>query len=212
MAKVSKMMMLAAAGLAACLLRQGSFVPAPAGRNLPASATAGAVAMLGVGPAYAAYQAPTPPTSSLDKIDEAAKKLSMESYDFLKSIDWNADTWAKLPKTSPPDILESLVPVLSWGAAVDPTALKKGVNAHIKAISSADEKGVISLEDYIAINKAIGHMVASVPAWKTMDVYTAFGPSFPKEAQEYLASQYGSDAAKAYKAFLEFKDVVKASQ
>eukprot|EP00931_Biecheleriopsis_adriatica_P124017 TRINITY_DN990_c0_g1_i2.p1 TRINITY_DN990_c0_g1~~TRINITY_DN990_c0_g1_i2.p1 ORF type:complete len:202 (+),score=73.49 TRINITY_DN990_c0_g1_i2:80-685(+) len=200
MAKASKMLVVVAVALTVCLFRQRSFVPPPAGRGMSSSATAGAVAMLGAAPTYA------------DKIDEAAKKLSVESYDFLKAIDWNAKTWGVLPKTSPPEVLEALKPVFAWGVAVDSTALKRGVNAHIKAISSADEKGVISLEDYININKAIGHMVASVPAWKTLDVYTAFGPSFPKEAQEYLASQYGSDAEKAYKAFLEFKDVVKASQ
>ena len=57
-----------------------NFVPATAGRSMPMGA-AGAVAMLGAAPAYA------------DKIDDAAKKLSADSYDFLKKIDWNSDTY-----------------------------------------------------------------------------------------------------------------------
>merc|ERR1712107_337541 len=154
MAKASKMLVAAAAVAAVCKL-QGAFVPAPQGRSMPVGAAAGAAAMLGAAPAYA------------DKIDDAAKKLSADSYDFLKKIDWNSDIYGK---------------------------------------------GVTSLEDYTAINAAIGHMVASVPAWKTLDVYGAFSTIFPKEGQDYLAGLYGPEAEKAYKAFLEFKDVVKSSQ
>merc|ERR1712146_571175 len=47
-----------------------------------------------------------------------------------KAIDWNAKTWGVLPKTSPPEVLEALMPVFAWGVAVDSTALKRGVNAH----------------------------------------------------------------------------------
>merc|ERR1712224_631095 len=95
---------------------------------------------------------------------------------------------------------------------MDSAALKKGVMAHVKAIGSVDTKGVTTLEDYTAINAAIGHMVASVPAYKTLDVYGGVANIFPKEAQEYLASKYGGDAEQAYNAFLEFKDVVKSTQ
>eukprot|EP00931_Biecheleriopsis_adriatica_P110486 TRINITY_DN8477_c0_g1_i2.p1 TRINITY_DN8477_c0_g1~~TRINITY_DN8477_c0_g1_i2.p1 ORF type:complete len:220 (-),score=64.17 TRINITY_DN8477_c0_g1_i2:154-753(-) len=198
MAKASKMLMVAAAALALCQFRQRAFVPPPASQKLPVSA--GAAAMLGAAPAYA------------DKIDDAAKKLSADSYAFLKAIDWNEATWAKLPSASPPVVLDAIKPVLAMGAAMDSGALKKGMLAHIKAIGSVDEKGVTSLSDYEAINAAIGHMVASVPAWKTLDVYGAFATIFPAEAQAYLASKYGADAEKAYAAFLEFKDVVKSSQ
>jgi len=199
MAKSSKLLVAAAAVAALCKL-QGAFVPAPAGRTVPLSAAAGAAAMLGAAPAYA------------DKIDDAAKKLSIDSYDFLKKIDWNSDIYGKLPSSSPPAVLDAIKPVLAMGAAMDSAALKKGVLAHVKAIGSVDGKGVTSLEDYTAINAAIGHMVASVPAWKTLDVYGGFSTIFPKEGQDYLAGLYGSDAEKAYKAFLEFKDVVKSSQ
>jgi len=199
MAKSSKLLVAAAAVAALCKL-QGAFVPAPAGRTVPLSTAAGAAAMLGAAPAYA------------DKIDDAAKKLSIDSYDFLKKIDWNSDIYGKLPSSSPPAVLDAIKPVLAMGAAMDSAALKKGVLAHVKAIGSVDGKGVTSLEDYTAINAAIGHMVASVPAWKTLDVYGGFSTIFPKEGQDYLAGLYGSDAEKAYKAFLEFKDVVKSSQ
>eukprot|EP00441_Pelagodinium_beii_P014413 CAMPEP_0197656784 /NCGR_PEP_ID=MMETSP1338-20131121/43325_1 /TAXON_ID=43686 ORGANISM="Pelagodinium beii, Strain RCC1491" /NCGR_SAMPLE_ID=MMETSP1338 /ASSEMBLY_ACC=CAM_ASM_000754 /LENGTH=70 /DNA_ID=CAMNT_0043232953 /DNA_START=74 /DNA_END=283 /DNA_ORIENTATION=+ len=70
MAKASKTLVAAAAVAALCQLRQSSFVPAPAGRNMQLSTAAGAATMLGAAPAYA------------DKIDDAAKKLSVESYDF----------------------------------------------------------------------------------------------------------------------------------
>merc|ERR1712107_854415 len=180
MAKGSKMLVAAAAVAALCKL-QGAFVPAPTGRAVPLSTAAGAAAMLGAAPAYA------------DKIDDAAKKLSADSYDFLKKIDWSSDIYGKLPSSSPPVVLDAIKPVLAMGAAMDSAAFKKGVMAHVKAIGSVDGKGVTSLEDYTAINAAIGHMVASVPAWKTLDVY-------------------GPEAEKAYKAFLEFKDVVKSSQ
>jgi len=200
MAKTSKMLMVAAAALALWQLEQRSFVPPAGKQRMPVSTATGAVAMLGAAPVYA------------DKIDDAAKKLSADSYDFLKAIDWNEATWAKLPSASPPVVLDAIKPVLAMGAAMDSSALKKGMLAHIKAIGSVDEKGVTSLADYEAINAAIGHMVASVPAWKTLDVYGAFATIFPAEAQAYLASKYGADAEKAYAAFLEFKDVVKSTQ
>jgi len=199
MAKASKMLVAAAAVAAVCKL-QGAFVPAPQGRSMAVGTAAGAAAMLGAAPAYA------------DKIDDAAKKLSVDSYDFLKKIDWNSDIYGKLPASSPPVVLDSIKSVLAMGAAMDSAALKKGVMAHVKAIGSVDTKGVTTLEDYTAINAAIGHMVASVPAYKTLDVYGAFSTIFPKEGQDYLAGLYGPEAEKAYKAFLEFKDVVKSTQ
>jgi len=192
------MLVVGAAAMALCKMTQ-NFVPAPAGRSMPVGA-AGAVAMLGAAPAYA------------DKIDDAAKKLSADSYDFLKKIDWNSDIYGDLPGVPHPVILDAIKPILAMGAAMDSAALKKGVMAHVKAIGSVDGKGVTSLEDYTAINAAIGHMVASVPAYKTLDVYGAFSTTFPQAGQDYLASTYGADAEKAYKAFLEFKDVVKSTQ
>eukprot|EP00933_Yihiella_yeosuensis_P003324 TRINITY_DN105_c2_g1_i1.p1 TRINITY_DN105_c2_g1~~TRINITY_DN105_c2_g1_i1.p1 ORF type:complete len:224 (-),score=76.01 TRINITY_DN105_c2_g1_i1:231-839(-) len=201
MAKASKMLIAAAAAVAAlCQLRQGAFVP-PAGRHAPVAA-AGAVAMLGAAPAYA------------DKIDDAAKKLSEASYPFLKEIDWTSDVYAKLPTQNPAAIIKAIDKMLVLGAAMDPAALKAGVLAHSTAIGHMDSKLVATLADYTSINSAIGHMIASAPATKTMDVYNAFAKfNLGSDVGPYMMSKVSqTDAEAAYKALLEFKDVVKASQ
>jgi len=199
MAKASKMLVAAAAVAALCKL-QGAFVPAPAGRSMPMAA--GAAAMLGAAPAYA------------DKIDDAAKKLSDASYPFLKEIDWTSDVYAKLPTQSPTEVLKAVDSMLKLGAAMDPAALKTGVQAHSKAIGSMDGKLVTSLADYTAVNSAIGHMIASAPASKTMDVYNAFAKfNLGSDVGPYMMSKVTQgDAEAAYKALLEFKDVVKSTQ
>merc|ERR1712046_10359 len=195
----SKMLVAAAAVTALCKL-QGAFVPAPAGRSMPMAA--GAATMLGAAPAYA------------DKIDDAAKKLSDASYPFLKEIDWTSDVYTKLPTQSPTEVLKAVDSMLKLGASMDPAALKTGVQAHSKAIGSMDAKQVTSLADFTAVNSAIGHMIASAPASKTMDVYNAFAKfNLGSDVGPYMMSKVTQgDAEAAYKAFLEFKDVVKASQ
>jgi hypothetical protein len=99
------------------------------------------------------------------------------------------------------------------GAAMDGAALKAGGIAHHKAIGSIDAKGVTSLADYTAVNAAIGHMVASAGESKTMDVYNALaGFNLGGDVGPYMMSKVNAaDASKAYSAFLEFKEVVKAS-
>merc|ERR1739841_171822 len=91
---------------------------------------------------------------------------------------------------------------------------KAGGDAHHKAIGSMDGKLVTSLADYEAVNAAIGHMVASAGESKTMDVYNAIaGFNLGKDVGPYMMSKVNAaDASAAYKAFLEFKDAVKASQ
>merc|ERR1712170_108862 len=179
---------------------QGAFVPAPAGRSMATGAAAGA-AMLGAAPAFA------------DSIDDAAKKLSDASYPFLKEADWNSDIYAKIPGASPSAVLKAVDKALVMGAAMDPAALKAGVLAHHKAIGSVDAKGVTSLSDYEAINAALGHMIASVPTSKTMDVYNAFSGIVGKDVPTYLMSTVkADDASKPYSALMEFKDVVKAAR
>merc|ERR1712061_486138 len=94
----------------------------------------------------------------------------------------------------------------------DPAALKAGVLAHHKAIGSVDAKGVTSAADFEAINAALGHMIASVPTAKVMDVYNAFSAITPKDVPSYLMSTVNAgDAQNAYSALMEFKDVVKAA-
>ena len=200
MAKASKMLVAAAAVAAVCKL-QNAFVPAPTGRTVPMSAAAGAAAMLGAAPAYA------------DKIDDAAKKLSEASYPFLKEIDWTSDVYAKVPTQSPAAVLKAIDSMLKMGAAMDPSALKAGVLAHSTAIGHMDSKLVTPLADYTAINAAIGHMVASAGQSKTMDVYNAIAKfNLGSDIGPYMMSKVSQgDAEAAYKAFLEFKDAVKAS-
>merc|ERR1711988_1539887 len=180
-----------------CNLWQSTFVP-PARRSM---AAAGAVASLGAAPAFA------------DSIDDAAKKLSEASYPFLKEVDWNSDIYTKIPGASPSQVLKAIDKAIVMGAAMDPAALKAGVLAHHKAIGSIDAKGVTSAADYEAINAALGHMIASVPTSKTMDVYNAFSGIVGKDVPTYLMGTVkAEDAQKAYSALLEFKDVVKAAR
>merc|ERR1712078_981361 len=155
--------------LGVCHLKS-TFVP-PARRSM---AAAGAAATLGAAPAFA------------DAIDDAAKKLSEASYPFLKEVDWNSDIYTKIPGASPSAVLKAVDKALVMGAAMDPAALKAGVLAHHKAIGSVDAKGVTSLADYEAINAALGHMIASVPTSKTMDVYNAFSAIVPKRCSNVL--------------------------
>merc|ERR1719293_323936 len=197
MAKASKMLVAAAAVAALCKL-QGAFVPAPAGRSMPMAA--GAAAMLGAAPAYA------------DKIDDAAKKLSEAAYPFLKEIDWTSDVYAKLPTQSPAEVIKAINAMLKMGVAMDPAPLKAGVLAHSTAISHVDSKLVVPLSAFTAINAAIGHMIKSAGNSKTMDVYNAIAKfNLGKDVGPYMMSKVSQgDAEAAYKALLEFKDVVKS--
>jgi len=198
--KASKMLVAAAAVAALCKL-QSAFVP-PAGRAAPVGAAAGTIAMLGAAPAYA------------DRIDEAAVKLSKASYPFLKEIDWTSDVYAKLPTANPAEVMQAIDTMLKMGAAMNPGDVKAGTLAHSTAIQHLDKKLVTTLEDYTAINAAIGHMVASAGQTKTMDVYNAFAKfNLGNDVGPYMFSKVTkANAEDAYKAFLEFKDVVKNAQ
>merc|ERR1712054_279205 len=149
-----------------------------------------------------------------DKMTAAAKKLSSASYPFLKEVDWTSDLYAKpLPGVAPKEILPAINAALKMGVAMDPAALHGAVEAHHKAISGVDAKGVATQGDYEAINAAIGTLVASVPTSKTMDVYNAFAKIISPDVGKYnMAMVVPEDAKAAYSALLEFKDVVKASQ
>eukprot|EP00931_Biecheleriopsis_adriatica_P118514 TRINITY_DN938_c0_g1_i1.p1 TRINITY_DN938_c0_g1~~TRINITY_DN938_c0_g1_i1.p1 ORF type:complete len:204 (+),score=64.89 TRINITY_DN938_c0_g1_i1:76-687(+) len=200
MAKAAKMLIVSMMLMAIGHLRQGAFVP-PAKRAAPVAAA------LGVTAAAAA------PAFAEDAIDEAARRLSADSYDLIKKIDWNSDIWGKLPSSNPQEVLTALKPILLMGADMSSGSLERGLMAHIKAINSVDANGVTSLGDYEKINAAIGHMIASAPAYRALDVYGSFGTGlFTQEGQDYLVSQYGPEATRAYDAFLKFKDVVKANQ
>merc|ERR1711908_189735 len=149
-----------------------------------------------------------------DAISAAAKKLSDASYPFLKEIDWNSDLYIKpLPGVTAQKALKAVDKTIVMGAAMDGNALKAGAEAHHKAIGSIDGSGVTSASDYEAVNNAIGHMVASVPTSKVMDVYNAWaGILSPSVPNKLFSGVNPLDANAAAKAFYEFKDVVKAAQ
>jgi len=198
MAKFSKPLIAAAAAACLCRLWPASFVPAPA-RHGPAAiaATAGVV-----GAAPAAFA---------DRIDDAAKVLSEASYPLLKEINWNNGYYGSIPGVSPAAGAKAIAKTLEMGAAMDPKALKAGVKAHSDAISAINTEGVTSKAAYTKINAALGHMIASAGEAKTMAVYDAWKEVVPAGAPAYLKSTVnGKDAEKAYRALMDFKDVVKS--
>ena len=101
--------------------------------------------------------------------------------------------------------------MIEMGAAADPRLLKAAAEAHHKAIGSiSGPNGVTSRADWDAVNAALGRVVASVPKAKVMDVYNAVKDITDPGVPAYMKSLVnGADAEKAYKGFLEFKDVVE---
>ena len=70
-----------------------------------------------------------------------------------------------------------------------------------------------SRADWDAVNAALGRVVASVPKAQVMDVYNAVKDITDPGVPAYMKSLVnGPDAEKAYKGFLEFKDVVEKNQ
>ena len=100
------------------------------------------------------------------------------------------------------------------GASADPKLLKAAAEAHHKAIGSiSGPNGVTSRADWDAVNAALGRVVASVPKAQVMDVYNAVKDITDPGVPAYMKSLVnGPDAEKAYKGFLEFKDVVEKNQ
>merc|ERR1719327_2160617 len=187
-----------------CASRVLTFVP-PARRSAPAAAGAigafGAAATMGAAPAFS------------DEIGDAAKKLASASYPFLKEVDWNSKLSLTNPgKASAAEWTKAIAKAIDMGASMDPSLLQAGVYAHHEALKSMDGKLVTSLEDYEKVVAALGRMIASVPEAKTMAVYDDFGKLVDPAVPKYLmATVKEADAQAAYKALLEFKDVVKAN-
>jgi len=157
--------------------------------------------MLGAGPAYS------------DVIGDAAEKLSIAAYPFLKEVDWTSQLALQKPgSASFKDYLKACQATIDMGAAMDTNLLKAGVNAHHRAIAYSDSSGLTTFGAFKDVNAAIGRMVASVPESKVMAVYDAWSKVVSPDVPSYLkASVNADDAEKAYRAFLEFKDVVKAN-
>ena len=148
------------------------------------------------------------------QIGDAAKKLGDASYDFAKEVDWNNGIFLQAPgKFQPLQALKAIDKMIDMGAAADPKLLKAAAEAHHKAIGSiSGPNGVTSRADWDAVNAALGRVVASVPKAKVMDVYNAVKDITDPAVPGYMKSLVnGADAEKAYKGFLEFKDVVEKS-
>merc|ERR1719316_499603 len=98
------------------------------------------------------------------------------------------------------------------GASMDSAHVKAGCEAHHAAIASLSKEGVCSEAQLTAINSAIGHMIASVPEEKTMDVYNTVTALVDPNVPAYLMAKVNeADAKIAYEALIEFVDVVKAN-
>jgi hypothetical protein len=200
MAKSSKVILAAAAGVAVWQLRQPAFLPPARHMALPA---AGAVALTGVSPAFA------------DEIGDAAKALASASYDFAKEVDWNNGLYLQAPgKFQPLEAIKAIDKMIVMGAQADPKLLAAAADAHHKAIGSiSGPNGVTSKADWEAVNAALGRVIASVPESTVMDVYNSVSGITDASVPAYLKSLVnGADAEKAYSAFLTFKDVVKKNQ
>merc|ERR1712151_786669 len=152
--------------------------------------------------------------SAASSIGVAAGKLSSAAYPLLKDVDWTSDLALKpLPGASPQKVLKAIDKALVMGAAMDGAALTEAAEAHHKAIGSVDAKLVTSASDFEAINAGLGKAIASVPTSKVMDVYNAFSGIVNPAIPNYLYSSVSAnDAQAAYRALLEFKDVVKAAR
>nr|AAC23723.1 peridinin-chlorophyll a-binding protein PCP precursor [Lingulodinium polyedra] len=159
--------------------------------------------------------AAAPPTVSAsgDAIGEAAKKLSEQSYPFLKDINWLSDIYLKpLPDATISKKAIAIDKMIMMGAKADGNLLKAAAQAHHQAIGSIDANGVTSLADYSAVNAALGRVVASVPKKMVMDVYNSMASLVaPTVPNNMFASVNPLDANAAAKAFYTFKDVVQAA-
>jgi hypothetical protein len=154
-------------------------------------------------------------TVSGGSIAPAASKLAAAAYPFIKDVDWTSDLALKpIPGASPQQVMKAVDKMIVMGSAMDGAALKEAAQAHVKAISGVDAKGVLSQADFEAINAGLGKAIASVPTSKVMDVYNAMaGVIGSSPVPNYLYSSVNpQDAQAAYNALLEFKDVVKAAQ
>merc|ERR1711948_28639 len=155
------------------------------------------------------------PAAFADEIGDAAKKLGEASYAFAKEVDWNNGLYLQAPgQFQPLKALTAIDKMIVLGAQADPKLLSAAAAAHHKAIGSiSGPNGVTSRADWEAVNAALGRVFASVPESSVMDVYNAVAKITDPGVPAYLKSKVnGADAEKAYAAFLEFKDVVKANQ
>lgn len=164
---------------------------------------------------------PSAPTATLsgakvDAVGTAAGKLAAGAYPFIKDVDWTSDLYVKpVPGLDAKAALGAVDKMIVMGASMDGKLLKDAAEAHHKALGSVDGKGVTSAADFEAVSAALGKAIASVPESKVMDVYNTFAKLLGDKGGPVganLMSINSGDATAAYKALLEFKDVVKAAR
>jgi len=153
--------------------------------------------------------------ASNSQVDAAAGKFADASYNFLKDIDWSSNLAVQSTgfTGTPLALTKAVDSALVMGSKMDGGALQEAALAHVKAIGGMDGSGVATKGDYQAILAGLGKAIAAVPAKDVMAVYDSFGKVVNKNVPSYLYSSVnGADAVSAYKGFLEFKDVVKATR
>merc|ERR1712100_780917 len=131
-----------------------------------------------------------------------------------KEVDWLSPLYlTPLPGVSTKQALEGVDKMIVMGATMDGKLLKEAAESHHKAIGSVDGKGVTSAGDYEGVVAGLGKLIASVPQSQVMDVYNSFAKILSPTIGNYnFNTVNGADAIAAYKALLQFKDVVKAAQ
>eukprot|EP00439_Symbiodinium_sp_Y106_P059913 s3152_g8.t2 len=117
-------------------------------------------------------------------------------------------------KFQPLKALKAIDKMIEMGAAADPKPLKAAAEVHHKAIGSiSGPNGVTSRADWDSVNAALGRVVASVLKEKVVAVYDSVKDITDPKVPSYMKSLVkAEDAEKAYKGFLEFKDVVAKNQ
>merc|ERR1712110_56741 len=150
-------------------------------------------------------------TVSGGSISSAASKLSAAAYPLIKDVDWTSNLFSKpIPGKSPQDVLKAVDKMIVMGAAMDGAALHEAARAHAKAIEGVNSKGVLSQDDFEAINAGLGKAISSMPTGTVMDVYNAMAKVVGNSpVPNYLYSTVDpQDAQAAYNALLQFKDAV----
>merc|ERR1711862_1050746 len=107
--------------------------------------------------------------------------------------------------------------MIMMGSAMDGAALKEAALAHVKAIERMDSKGLLAQGDFEAVLAGLGKAISSVPTSTVMGVYSEMsslvgGNHGPVPTYLYSKQANPGDAVAAYKAIVEFKDTVEASQ
>jgi hypothetical protein len=146
-------------------------------------------------------------------IDVAAGKLAKETYPFMQEVPWNSPEFLLTPGVANPIAwTDAICQIIDMGASMDGELVKAGCEAHHAAIVDLPENGVCSEAQLKDIYATIGRMIASVPEYKTMDVYYKVSALVDRKVPEYLMSLVTEKNARAaYKALIEFTRVVKAN-